>query len=201
MTRVITASEFVVMPWKNGKGETREILKIEDEAGWLLRVSSASVNESGPFSDYNGFDRSLINLGPGNMRLRSEETLIADLGRLDVAHFSGEIPIFCEIDKTCVDFNVFCRAKVMFATTIARKLTKPEFVPIPAGSGLLIYVIDGELIAHDLERREFGVVSGECLVSDIPQVQGAERWMLANAGEGVCAYIAVAFRGGSQREI
>jgi hypothetical protein len=65
----------------------------------------------------------------------------------------------------------------------------------------LIYVIDGELIAQDLERREFGVVSGECLVSDIPQVQGAKRWMLANAGEGVCAYIAVAFRGGLQRDV
>ena len=60
--RILRAGQHRRMPWKNGGGETTEIIASPegaglDEFGW--RVSMASVAADGPFSRFPDIDRTL----------------------------------------------------------------------------------------------------------------------------------------------
>ncbi|CAN7245445.1 HutD/Ves family protein [Rhizobium sp. LjRoot254] len=60
--RILRASDYKVMPWKNGGGETTEIAVSPDGAGLAdfdWRVSMAKVAGDGPFSAFPGIDRTL----------------------------------------------------------------------------------------------------------------------------------------------
>jgi environmental stress-induced protein Ves len=50
------------MPWKNGGGTTTEILVSPDGAAqsYDWRISIAEVARSGPFSDFTGYDRTIM---------------------------------------------------------------------------------------------------------------------------------------------
>jgi environmental stress-induced protein Ves len=60
--RILRASDYKRMPWKNGKGETVEIAVFPeaatvDDFDW--RISMATVAEDGPFSLFADIDRTL----------------------------------------------------------------------------------------------------------------------------------------------
>ena len=60
--RVLRSADHKRMPWKNGKGETVEIAvsppgSSVDNFDW--RISMATVGEDGPFSVFDGIDRTL----------------------------------------------------------------------------------------------------------------------------------------------
>lgn len=44
-------------PWKNGGGQTRELLTWPAGAAWALRVSVADIRADGPFSAFPGIER------------------------------------------------------------------------------------------------------------------------------------------------
>lgn len=65
------------MPWKNGGGVTRELVKLPhptDPARFLARLSIATVATSGPFSAFPGIDRTLLMLEGRGMRLSLDGT-------------------------------------------------------------------------------------------------------------------------------
>lgn len=66
MIRHLTAADYRVMPWANGRGVTVEMWR-EERAGRLWwRLSRASVVEDGEFSLFPGVERSLTVIsGPG----------------------------------------------------------------------------------------------------------------------------------------
>ncbi len=58
---VLTPADYQIMPWRNGRGTTVEVLREDDPAGGLLwRVSMADVIEAGDFSKFPGVDRILM---------------------------------------------------------------------------------------------------------------------------------------------
>ena len=67
MMRHLTPSDYVAMPWANGRGQTVEMLReVGPDGGLLLRLSMASVVEDGPFSIFPGVERNLTVIsGPG----------------------------------------------------------------------------------------------------------------------------------------
>jgi environmental stress-induced protein Ves len=59
--RVLRAAEYPTQPWKNGGGLTREILKRPaDSFDFDWRLSLATIDASGPFSNFAGYDRTLV---------------------------------------------------------------------------------------------------------------------------------------------
>ena len=71
--RLIRATDCRRMPWKNGRGETAEIAICPagapfDKFDW--RVSMARVEADGPFSLFDGIDRTLAILDGAGLRLR-----------------------------------------------------------------------------------------------------------------------------------
>ncbi|TDH39324.1 HutD family protein [Pseudohoeflea suaedae] len=76
MTRIYRGVERRFTPWKNGGGETAEILCEPAGAGFDdfdWRISTAKVSRSGPFSRFPGVDRVLTVIEGGAMRLRFED--------------------------------------------------------------------------------------------------------------------------------
>jgi environmental stress-induced protein Ves len=60
--RILRAADRAAVPWKNGGGVTREVLAWPAGAGmegFLWRVSIADVREPGPFSYFEGVDRTM----------------------------------------------------------------------------------------------------------------------------------------------
>lgn len=161
----------------------------------VFRVSSAVVDEDGPFSDFSGYDRTLVNLGPGSMGLchQGGDGSAINLLPLAITHFDGGVATHCLVIEPCRDFNIFCAKGAMFASVFVRQLQKPEFVPIQPTSGLLIYVLEGSLVAKDLTGREYFIEKDEALVREPSDTVNQERWMLAGASARTCLYVAIAF--------
>jgi hypothetical protein len=57
LLEVVELDRVPPIPWKNGGGTTRDLLVWPSHAHWQLRISVASIERDGPFSDYKGFDR------------------------------------------------------------------------------------------------------------------------------------------------
>lgn len=65
MLSLISASSYTRRLWKNGGGLTHEIAADVFEGTELWRVSLATIERDGPFSDFRGYDRTIVALDPG----------------------------------------------------------------------------------------------------------------------------------------
>ncbi len=64
--RRVHADDVAPQPWRNGGGQTRELLAWPDAATWQVRVSVADIERDGPFSSFPGVQRWFAVLkGPG----------------------------------------------------------------------------------------------------------------------------------------
>lgn len=62
--RHLKAEDFTRQPWKNGGGFTTELARAP-----LWRLSIADVEQSGPFSDFTGYERTIMLLTGDGMEL------------------------------------------------------------------------------------------------------------------------------------
>jgi uncharacterized protein len=105
---VVIATAVSPQPWRNGGGQTRELLLWpEDTAVWRLRISLASVTRSGPFSLYPGVQRWFSVVEGNGVALR----VAGQKYRLNAAsaplQFSGDTPVQCDLlDGPTSDLNL-----------------------------------------------------------------------------------------------
>src|SRR3984885_1398856 len=58
---ILRESTYVTVPWKNGGGVTREILRSPPEStAFDWRLSLATIDSPGPFSSFDGYHRTLV---------------------------------------------------------------------------------------------------------------------------------------------
>ncbi|MBC8745742.1 MULTISPECIES: HutD/Ves family protein [Paraburkholderia] len=123
---LIRGAELVAAPWKNGGGVTREVAAFPSPGGgqraasndFMWRVSVADVAQAGPFSRFDGVDRTLVLLCGAGMLLDE----LGDAGvvnthalrqPLDIARFDGEARIDARlVDGATRDFNLMVRRDV-----------------------------------------------------------------------------------------
>jgi len=120
----IRPEDYKLMPWKNGGGSTREVLRCPlDLEKFDWRISIAEVNTSGPFSLFPGCDRSLTLLSGKGMILQTSNTKHRISHCFQPYFFSGEEFIEAKlIDGPCTDFNVIWdRAKYSTEITFIEK--------------------------------------------------------------------------------
>ncbi|WP_233852016.1 HutD/Ves family protein [Paraburkholderia sp. HD33-4] len=123
---LIRGADLVAAPWKNGGGVTREVAAFPPPSGgqgaasadFVWRVSVADVAQAGPFSRFDGVDRTLVLLSGAGMLLDE----LGDAGAvathalrqpLELARFSGETRIDTRlVDGATRDFNLMVRRDV-----------------------------------------------------------------------------------------
>jgi hypothetical protein len=91
--RRVRPEDWVTMPWRNGGGVTHELLKVGDGVqGFALRVSVAEVTADGPFSRFEGVNRSIVLLSGAGLSLRFDESYAAHLtAATPLQSFPGEL--------------------------------------------------------------------------------------------------------------
>ena len=109
---VVCVADVAAVPWQNGGGVTRELLAWPDPQDWLLRVSVAEINASGPFSSYPGVDRWFAVLDGGAVRLDTAGMAPRELTASHPAlhAFSGDLATHCTaLGPATRDFNLMTR--------------------------------------------------------------------------------------------
>lgn len=124
---ILHADSYRVVPWKNGGGVTCEIAA-SDPAEPLWRLSIATIERDGPFSDFRGYDRTIVPIEGKGIELRVDEGIAVHLNRpFHPFAFRGEWRTTCKlIDGPVRDFNVMTRRDA-FAHAV-------EIKHVPAGA-------------------------------------------------------------------
>jgi environmental stress-induced protein Ves len=164
MMRRLGLGDFRVMPWKNGRGATTELLIHPPGAslasGFLWRLSMAGVDASGPFSSFPGVDRTLVLLSGDGLELDHGPHGRRRLACLQPAAFSGDWATEGRLlGGPCRDFNVMsARGR---ASHDLRILEGPGFpADLPREPWVAVYVQAGRaaLDGEALEEGELGVL-------------------------------------------
>ncbi|WP_336777217.1 HutD/Ves family protein [Pantoea sp. USHLN256] len=101
--------QLPVSRWRNGGGETREIISYPPGAAqFAWRASIATISADGPFSPFPGIDRVITLLYGDSVVLESEHAQ-QRLTPLQPWAFPGEWAIEAKISGSCQDFNIMTR--------------------------------------------------------------------------------------------
>ncbi len=153
MTRHLTRTDYLDMPWANGRGTTIEILREPAQGGpFLWRFSMATVTENGPFSLFSGINRNLTVIdGPG-FDLIGELSFRADPMR-PVA-FPGDLPLAAaNVTAKAVDFNVMTHRSL--PNPVVHLCTDQEIIAQP-GATLCIFACGAATYgSRNLSQNDF----------------------------------------------
>jgi environmental stress-induced protein Ves len=129
-------------PWANGAGTTTVILREPDDADWRVRVSVATVEKEGPFSELPGTRRTLVPLD-GAMTLRFPGGATLHANRFDALRFDGApAPTGLLPDGPTRDFNLMLRGNAR-GDALPRTLADVMFLPAEPGVRWLVYLDSG----------------------------------------------------------
>jgi uncharacterized protein len=143
---VLRESDYVTVPWKNGGGLTREILKVPPgAAAFDWRLSLATIAAPGPFSSFDGYDRTLVLVRGAGIELdfgpHGQSTLRAP-GQL--ASFDGAWPARCTLlEGASTDLNlIIARARAEAQAGIL-EVTIPETIQTSGWEETLVCCVSG----------------------------------------------------------
>lgn len=164
MINLIKKSNFKEMLWKNGRGNTSEILILPKNASlerfdFHLRLSSAKITESGDFSSFPGFKRLLIPIEGKGFSLNGYE-----YENFEVAEFDGADQTHCQLNKGAVlDYGIIFDSRKITVTHRILKLTNSFNLGIESQLNYLICTLRGEVKINDqiLCQQEAAYVENE----------------------------------------
>jgi uncharacterized protein len=121
------------MPWRNGSGVTLEIARepaVDSEFLW--RLSLATVANSGPFSSYPGYQRSVSLIAGNGFRLDVEGQEPAVLDSIGAtAVFSGGVATGCTlINGSSTDLSLIVREPGTIVSVTRIRETAARVVPL-----------------------------------------------------------------------
>lgn len=181
MARLIAFDTLRPVPWKNGGGSTTELCVFPSDADFDTfdwRISLATIAVSGPFSRFDGIDRSLalvdgaavsLTLGVGGVALV--------LGRGDAPlRFAGEAQVAAHVDGITTDFNVMTRR------SRCRHVLRRVALPAPVerhGAQTLLFLADGAQAIVGDGAHSFVLQRYDALLLDGAD---AARWPVTGEG-------------------
>jgi environmental stress-induced protein Ves len=197
---LIRGADLVAAPWKNGGGVTREVAAFpEQKAGaapgdFVWRVSVADVAQAGPFSRFDGVDRTLALLSGAGMLLdemdgASVVKTHALTQPLDIARFAGETRIDARLAGGATrDFNLMVRRDVARGEVeVWRAEPQPRTLD---GDVVLLFCASGTvtvmLTAGDPRTPQLDT-------SDTLRIDAADALVCTLAGEGAVLAISIRY--------
>ncbi len=160
---------FSSMPWRNGLGTTVELLKQNraDGDGFAWRLSMADVTSDGEFSNFGGYDRTLLLLEGGGLTLDCAGVQHRLEQPLQAARFRGEDTTIATLhDGPVKDFNIITSRQICNARVNCVVHAEESTLDVDTDI-LLLYVVDGELAVRGSVFDNLHIPSGHlCVVRD-----------------------------------
>ncbi|WP_416679298.1 HutD family protein [Candidatus Pseudothioglobus sp. Uisw_016] len=152
--KIYSPQSFQTLPWRNGLGSTVELLAEtpnKNEA-FSWRLSIASVANDGPFSDFSGYDRTLLLLEGSGITLNKPNGIFKVLNSsFDYANFKGEDLIDATLHNGPIkDFNIMTLRSICTSSVTAIDENSESLLNINADK-LLVYSIKPVNIQIGLE--------------------------------------------------
>ncbi|WP_416696186.1 HutD family protein [Candidatus Pseudothioglobus sp. Uisw_050_01] len=152
--KIYSPQSFQTLPWRNGLGSTVELLAEtpnKNEA-FSWRLSIASVANDSPFSDFSGYDRTLLLLEGSGITLNKPNGIFKVLNSsFDYANFKGEDLIDATLHNGPIkDFNIMTLRSICTSSVTAIDETSESLLNINADK-LLVYSIKPVNIQIGLE--------------------------------------------------
>lgn len=169
------------IPWKNGGGQTRELVAWPDALSWSWRISVAELARSGPFSTFVGIERWFAVLTGAGVQLDVgvKPALPAYLLSPDAAPlcFAGESPVDCRlIEGAAQAFNLMLRRGSARGRMV--RVTGNHSVELNASKKIAVYAINTWARVHFyddcLELPPHTLAWRDCLAGSKVQVQATQ---------------------------
>lgn len=145
MIERIRARDYRERPWKNGGGLTREIaVAFSDDTSQhvLWRVSLATIDRDGPFSEFRGYDRTIVALDEDPVELNIDGKAVV-LERGAPHEFRGESKVACRLRGSATrDLNAMT-LRDTFVHDVEIVTSVQRFV-LDEDEIAFVYAIDGD---------------------------------------------------------
>ena len=169
---VLREADYITVPWKNGGGVTREILRVPPEpTPFDWRLSLATIAAGGPFSAFEGYDRTLVLVRGAGVELnfaRHGGSKLTAPGQS--VSFDGAWQTSCILlDGPSTDLNLIVSRQRSEYSSRSVQLTDPESVQTAHWSEVLVCCLSGALrVANTTGESERlnGVDIARCLPAD-----------------------------------
>ena len=103
---ILPAASFPRVAWKNGGGVT-DVVAVAGGERPAWRVSVARIDRDGPFSDFDGYDRTIVQLSGGPVALAFASGDVRRLAPLAPFPFAGEAAVEARLaGQPAIDLNV-----------------------------------------------------------------------------------------------
>ena len=174
---ILGPKTFLTMPWRNGLGSTIELLKqdLPGSDGFAWRLSMAEVTTDGEFSNFSGYDRTLLLLEGKGLTLdcSGSDGSAKHLAKhhlekpLQAARFKGEDPTFASLhDGPIKDFNIMTQRQACEARVVSAVHPAESTISVDADL-LLIYAVDDELKLNGAGLTDLNLSVGHlCVLRD-----------------------------------
>lgn len=132
--------ELPVSRWRNGGGETREIVcEPDNEGGFSWRASIATIAQDGDFSRFDNIDRHITLLSGAGVTLHFP-AFAHRLCRAEPVFFAGETPLRATLHgEESRDFNIMTRRDTHSATV----LSVSDALTLNGQAAGVVYVLSG----------------------------------------------------------
>lgn len=178
MKRLLRASDYRVMPWRNGGGTTTELV-VDPGERFRFRASIADVRDSGPFSRFEGYDRHIMIVEGAGMTLACGAHGDIELEPFVPCTFSGDWDVHGSLRAGPVrDFNWIVDRSRARASLEVRVLDARTNVQVASGSTCVIHVCSGSL--REASAGETLVASSEDIeLTPTTETRVAFAWAFA----------------------
>lgn len=167
--RILRSADHKRMPWKNGGGTTTEIAVFPPDAGledFRWRVSTARVEQNGPFSIFPGVDRSLCLLEGVGVTLKVQGWVPFGMTRrYEPFVFPADVPTEAILmSGPITDLNVMTR-RGLYESEV-QLLAISGKLPLSEADETSILIADGEGLSIEGGQERTKLERGDAVLLD-----------------------------------
>jgi environmental stress-induced protein Ves len=145
---ILRAADYRTEPWKNGGGVTREILREPVRPGAFdWRLSLATIESAGPFSAFEGYQRTLVLVRGAGIELNFAQHGTSRLSAPgQTATFDGEWQTSCTLlDGPSTDLNLIVSKERAQSTSRVAPLTDGQTIQTADWTEVLLCCLSGAI--------------------------------------------------------
>jgi len=155
--------------WKNGRGWTRTLASHYQQGELCWRVSLADITAAGPFSRFDGVDRTAVMVCGTELNLVGETGTWHFNGPGSFARFPGEAALHCDAPREPTQlWNVMVRRGRSQADLL---IAADEAVDLPCAPHVLVLAIGGRFKLTTTGTETLSLAAG-----DVLHLQGLTAW-------------------------